>query len=186
MLPITVHATELFNEATEEFINIEETTLHLEHSLLSIAKWEAKYHKPFLNDSAKTPDEFIDYIRCMTLDKNINPDVYYGLSQRNLIEIREYMNDNHTATWFRDDEDEKVKANARKPRVVTAELIYCWMIELRMPVDIFQKWHVGRLIVLIRTCQEELKAAEGDPKKKLDMNKRRALMEKRRAKYKHH
>lgn len=186
MLTITVPKTELFNETTEEFINIEETTLHLEHSLLSIAKWEAIHHKPFLNDETKTSEEFLDYIRCMTLDKNIDPNVYFGLTRESIIQIKNYMDDDHTATWFREDEDEKRKAKATKPRTITAELIYCWMIELRMPVDIFQKWHVGRLIVLIRTCQEERKAAEGEPKKKLDMNKRRALMEKRRAKYKHH
>lgn len=181
MLPLTIEATELFNETTEEFINIPRTTIQLEHSLLSLAKWEGIYHKPFLSDEKMTPDEFLDYIRCMTLTKNVNPDIYYGLTAQNLAEIKAYMEDEHTATWFREEEDQKKKGP--KPRVVTAELIYCWMIELRMPIDIFQKWHLGRLIVLIRTCQEERKAAEGDPKKKLDMNKRRALMEKRRAKF---
>lgn len=184
ILQVTIPETELFNETTEEFVNIQETTITLVHSLLSIEKWEAKYHKPFLTQDEKTAEEFLDYIRFMTITKNVNPNVYYGLTPANLKQIKDYMEDDHTATWFREDEgDKKTK---QKPRTITAELIYCWMIELRMPIDIFQKWHIGRLIVLIRTCQEERKAAEGDPKKKLDMNKRRALMEKRRAKYRKH
>lgn len=179
MIPITVHAAELWNETTDEFINIPETTLNLEHSLLSIAKWEAKYHKPYLVQDNKTPEEFLDYIRMMTINKNVDPNVYYGLNEQNLIDIRNYMEDSHTATWFREEEDPKKKA--QKPRVITAELIYCWMIQLRMPVDIFQKWHVGRLITLIRVCQEENKPPK-EFDKKTDMSKRRALMEQRRAK----
>lgn len=182
---VTIPENTLFNETTEEFIDIPETTITIAHSLLSIEKWEAKYHKPFLTQEKKTAEEFLDYIRFMTITKNVNPNVYYGLTPDNLASIQSYMEDDHTATWFREDENDNKKGNQRS-RAVTAELIYCWMIELRMPIDIFQKWHVGRLIVLIRTCQEERKAAEGDPKKKLDMNKRRALMERRRAKYRKH
>lgn len=179
MIPITVHATELFNETTEEFLTIPETKLYLEHSLLSIAKWEGKYHKPYLVEEQKTPDEFLDYIRMMTVNKGVDPNVYYGLSEENLIDIRNYMEDSHTATWFREDEEPNKKG--KKSRVITAELIYCWMIQLRMPVDIFQKWHVGRLITLIRVCQEENKPPK-EFDKKTDMSKRRALMEQRRAK----
>lgn len=183
-LQVTIPKTSLFNEDTEEFIDIPETTITLAHSLLSIEKWEAKYHKPFLTQETKTVSEFMDYIRFMTITKNVDPNVYYGLTPDILDSIQKYMDDDHTATWFREDEDGK--KGDKRSRAVTAELIYCWMIELRMPIDIFQKWHIGRLIVLIRTCQEERKAAEGDPKKKMDMNKRRALMEKRRAKYRKH
>lgn len=178
-IPIAIKATELFNETTEEFIQIPATTLILEHSLLSVAKWEEKHHKPYLTDEEKTPEEFLDYIRCMIVNKNVSPDVVYGLTEQNLIDIKQYMEDSHTATWFREDEDPKKKGP--KPRIVTAELVYCWMIQLRMPVDIFQKWHIGRLITLIRVCQEENKPPK-DKNAKPDMNKRRALMEQRRAK----
>lgn len=180
MLPITVPEAELWNETTEEFVYIPETTLHLEHSLLSIAKWEEKYHKPYLVKENKTPDEFLDYIRMMTINKNINPNVYYGLTEDNLHEIQTYMEDSHTATWFREDEVDNKKG--QKPRIITAELVYCWMIQLNMPVDPFQKWHINRLITLIRTCQEEQKAQNPDGKNKIDMSRRRALMEQRRAK----
>lgn len=178
MLPITVHETELFNETTEEFVYIPETTLHLEHSLLSIAKWEEKYHKPYLVKDNKTADEFLDYIRMMTINKGIDPNVYYGLSEQNLEDIKNYMEDSHTATWFREDEPDKP---GPKPRTITAELVYCWMVQLRMPMEPFQKWHINRLITLIRVCQEESKAPKGFDKK-TDMSKRRALMEQRRAK----
>lgn len=182
--PLHIEATELFNETTEEFINIPETSLLLEHSLLSLKNWEGRHHKPFLSDTEKTPEEFIDYIRCMTLTKNVNPAVYYALSVDNIKAIKDYIEDDQTATWFREDEDNKKKPQSKKPqRPVTAELIYCWMIQLRMQVEVFQKWHLGRLIVLIRTCQEEQKAQNPDNNnKKIDMSKRRALMEQRRAK----
>lgn len=181
MLPITVHGTELWNETTEEFLVIPETTLHLEHSLLSISKWEEKYHKPYLVQDNKTPEEFLDYIRMMTINKNIDPNVYYGLSESNLEAIKDYMEDSHTATWFREDEDDKKKG--QKPRTITAELVYCWMVQLRMPMDPFQKWHINRLITLIRVCQEENKPPK-EFDKKTGMSKRRALMEQRRAKAK--
>lgn len=181
-LPLTIEATELFNETTEEFVTIPETTILLEHSLLSLKNWEGKHHKPFLSDAEKTPEEFMDYVKCMTLTKNVNPDIYYGLSVQNIRDIKAYIDDDQTATWFREDEEDKKKQSRRPQRPVTAELIYCWMIQLRMQVDIFQKWHLGRLIVLIRTCQEEQKAQNPDSNKKIDMSKRRALMEQRRAK----
>lgn len=183
MLPITIPYTELFNETTEEFITIQETDIQLEHSLLSVAKWEGKHKKPFLQSEDKTSEEFLDYIRCMTITRNVDPNVYYALTESNLKDIQEYINDDHTATWFREDEDNKTKKGP-KPRIVTAELVYCWMIDLRMPVDIFQKWHFGRLITLIRVCQEEHKSASTPKDGKVDMSKRRALMEQRRAKSK--
>ena len=116
----------------------------------------------------------------MTINKNVEPDVYYGLSESNLEAIKDYMEDSHTATWFREDEDEK---KGQKPRTITAELVYCWMVQLRMPMDPFQKWHINRLITLIRVCQEENKPPK-EFDKKTGMSKRRALMEQRRAKAK--
>ena len=105
MLTITIPATESeqWDEAKEEFVyqTVEkEQVLHLEHSLIALSKWESKWHKPFLTDKELTLDETIDYIKCMTLDKNIDSKVYDRLTQSNIVEIREYMNDSMTATTF--------------------------------------------------------------------------------------
>ena len=147
MLQITVPSKEVYNEATNEFINVKGTTLNLEHSLVSVSKWEAKWCKPFLDKNyRKTTEETIDYIRCMTLTQNVDPNIYYALSNDNIEKIREYIEAPMTATTF----GETKKSNSRE--VITSELIYYWMVSLNIPVDICQKWHLNRLLTLIRVC----------------------------------
>lgn len=180
MLTIDIKSKELFNEESEGFVHVKSQRIHLEHSLLSVAKWEALYHKPFLDTLSKkemTPEQFLDYIRCMTIEKDVERTQYFGLEQKDLDAINEYLNDSMTATWFAEEEDQK--KGGGKQRTVTAELIYCWMIKLQMDVTVFQKWHFNRLITLIRTCNEENKAEVND--KPMDVNKRNAIMQKRRA-----
>ncbi len=146
MLRIDVPARELYNEITEEFETVPATTLTLEHSLVSLSKWESKWCKPFLGKGEKTTEETLDYIRCMTLTQNVNPNVYRALSNSNIEKIRNYIDSPMTATTFRED------PNAPKSHeIITSELIYYWMIALNIPVE-FQKWHLNRLLTLIRVC----------------------------------
>ena len=126
MLEITVPASEGFNPATNEFIQYKEEKLTLEHSLLSISQWESKYHKPFLGGS-KTNAEIVDYIRCMTITKGVDPKVYHRLTEENIDRINDYIQDSMTATWFSEDATPEGKAT-KKNQVITAELIYYWMI----------------------------------------------------------
>lgn len=149
MLPITIPYCELWDEINETFIIIKEQTLQLEHSLVSISKWESKWRKPFLTNTEKTYEETIDYIRCMTITQNVDPHVYLALTQENFVQINNYIGSPMTATWFK--EDKKPKSNSK---VITNELIYYWMITLQIPLEC-QKWHLNRLLTLIRVCNEE-------------------------------
>ena len=146
MLQITVPANELFDEKTNEFILIEEQTLKLEHSLVSLSKWESKWCKPFLTKQEKTHEETIDYIKCMTLTKNVDPDVYKHLTRDNIKEVMDYISNPMTATTF--GKNDKGQNNRE---IITSELIYYWMIASNIPFEC-QKWHLNRLITLIRVC----------------------------------
>lgn len=50
MLLITIQGSEFWNEKTCEFEYSDSAILKLEHSLLSVSKWESKWKKPFLSD----------------------------------------------------------------------------------------------------------------------------------------
>jgi hypothetical protein len=154
MLKITIPAAELFDEETERIIKIKEQTLVLEHSLVSISKWESIHKVPFLSKETKTTEQTIDYIRCMTLTQNVDPKVYNFLTPKNVEDIGAYIQDPMTATTF---PHEKPKNGESVP---TSELIYCWMITLTIPVD-FDKWHINRLLTLINVVN-----IMNDPKKK--------------------
>lgn len=157
MLQIDVPAGEFWDEANNEFINTKNTTLTLEHSLVSLSKWESKWCKPFLTKETKTLEETLDYIRCMTLTQNVDPNIYRALSSENIEAIKKYIDDPHTATTIREN------SNAPKSReIVTSELIYYWMIALNIPIEVCQKWHLNRLLMLIRVCN-----AKNQPPKKM-------------------
>ena len=154
MLTIDIPETELFNSATNEFIQVEGKSLSFEHSLVSVSKWESKWHKPFFGNEKKTKEEVLDYIRCMTLTKNVDPSIYYGLTAENIKKIESYIDDPMTATTFSDDKKktDKPKAFAKNRKVITAEIIYYWMIEYGVPMEC-QKWHLNRLFTLIRVLE---------------------------------
>lgn len=173
MLTICI-GDELFDESKGEFLTKKEFTLQLEHSLISISKWEAKWHKPFLGDYDRTDEETLDYIKCMTLNQNVNPEIYNHLSKKDYQAIHDYIHDPMTATWFAED---KGKDNKKNKEVLTSELIYYSMIAHTIPMEC-QKWHLNRLIVLIRICNDKNKPTNKTPKKDLvskyaEMNKRR-------------
>lgn len=180
-MSLTIHipSREIYNEETNEFFNVVGTTLKLEHSLVSISKWEAKWKKPFINQENKTREETIDYIKCMTLTQNVDDMVYNFLTNENLKQINDYISDPMTATWF----SEETKRGIRgRNRIVTSELIYYWMIALQIPVE-FQKWHLNRLITLIQVCNEEQKQATNGKKipKREILSRNHAINEARKA-----
>lgn len=147
MLQITIPGAEYFDDAKQEFVYEKEQTLQLEHSLVSLSKWESKWKKAFLSGKDKSYEETLDYIKCMTITKNVNPSVYSRLTNENLEQINSYISDSMTATYFPKDETKK---NSRE--VVTSELIYYWMIAMNVPPE-YQKWHLNRLLSLIRVCE---------------------------------
>lgn len=154
MLTITIPKRKLWDSKNEVFIDIKEYTLALEHSLVSISKWESKWHIPFISDKEKTYEQTIDYIRCMTLTQNIDDAIYSALTKENLKEISEYINNKMTATWFNETNNPQTRG---KKEVITSELIYYWMIALEIPFEC-QKWHLNRLLTLIKVCNAKAKA----------------------------
>lgn len=147
MLKVRIPDQELFDEGTQTFIHIKATDLQLEHSLISLAKWESKWHTPFLGKEDKTEDQIIDYIRCMTLTQHVDQTVYQYLPASVLKEIFDYIDDPMTATWFNKEEEKKFGIG--KKEIITAEIVYYWMVTLGVPVQ-FEKWHLNRLLTLIR------------------------------------
>ncbi|MEY8515325.1 hypothetical protein AALC25_00085 [Lachnospiraceae bacterium 29-84] len=147
MLEITVPSVEnCWDESRQEFIHTKEQVLRLEHSLVSVSKWEAKWCKPFLSKDGKSAEEIMDYIRCMTLTQNVSPDVYRCLTDENFRAVNQYIDAPMTATWF------SGEASGRPGREqVTSELVYYWMIAFNIPFEC-QKWHLNRLLTLIRVC----------------------------------
>lgn len=173
MLSIVIPEQELWDEAKEEMIYTKRVVLKLEHSLISVSKWEAKWCVPFF-DSEKTTEQTLDYIRCMTLNPDVDPDVYNRLTQENVDAINKYIAAPMTATVINSNEKKK-----KSSEFITSELIYYWMIAYNVPVA-FEKWHLNRLIMLIRVCSEKNK-----PPKKMSgreiMSQNRALNAARRA-----
>lgn len=147
MLTIVILGTEMFDETTQEFVTEGDITLELEHSLVSLSKWESKYEKPFLGKDSKTTEEVLDYIKLMTLTPNIPPEVYLKLSEKNVIEINNYIEAKMSATWFHDTPG----GSSSSREVITSELVYYWMITFQIPFEC-QYWHLNRLFTLIRVC----------------------------------
>ena len=177
MLQITIPAIEMFDEQKQEFVSTKEQTLCLEHSLVSLSKWESKWHKPFLSKEPKTNEETLDYIKCMTITQNVDPNIYLCLTRENIEQVNQYIEDPMTATWF----SEESKRGASGREQTTSELIYYWMIALNIPFEC-QKWHLNRLLTLIRVCN-----IKNQPPKKMSrrdiMSRNSAINAARRKKY---
>lgn len=147
MLQITVPSSERWDEAKEEFVYTDGQTLQLEHSLVSLSKWESKWCKPFLSSKNLSDEEILDYIQCMTVTPNVQPEVYFGLTTENLSQVLQYINAPMTATTFREDNNGK-----RNREVITAEIIYYSMVAYGIPFEC-ETWHLNRLLTLIRVCK---------------------------------
>lgn len=159
MLEIVVPEAEYYNEATNEFVKTPKCVLSLEHSLVSISKWESIFCKPFLSKTDKTDFEIRSYIKCMTLNKGVDDKVYSSLSYENIKAIKEYINAPMTATTF-----SNVQNQAPSRQIITSEVIYWSMIENGIPFEC-QKWHINRLLTLIKVC-----IIKNTPAKKMSKN----------------
>lgn len=159
MLQITIPAREMWDERNNEFVYTNEQTLQLEHSLISLSKWESKWNKPFLSKESKTYEETLDYVKCMTLTQKVSPEVYANLTSENMQEIQNYIAAPMTATTF---SEEKGTRGGRE--IVTSELIYYWMIALGIPLEC-EKWHLNRLLTLVKVCN-----IKNAPPKKMGKN----------------
>ncbi|MEG1523833.1 MAG: hypothetical protein RR475_02275 [Clostridia bacterium] len=146
MLQLTIPDSELWDEGKQEFVNVKGCSIQLEHSLVSLSKWESEWNRAFLSKPERTEEEMLDYIKFMTITQNVDPETYKRLSNENIEAINQYIEAPMTATYFsKDDRGE------RSRELVTAEIIYYWMIDLHIPFEC-QKWHLNRLLTLIRVC----------------------------------
>lgn len=182
MLIITIPKSEGFNQQTNEFISTNEITISLEHSLVSIQKWESKWHKPFLSttDKDRTREETIDYIRCMTKTQNVPKEVYYFLTEENIKLIEQYISDPHTATTFHSNQLNKNPINSKK-EIITAEIIYYWMIQYNIPIC-FETRHLNNLITLIRVCNIKERSSSNKMSKRDTLMSNHMLNQARKAK----
>ena len=155
MLEITVPANEIYLPGENRFVAVPSCTLTLEHSLISIAKWESKWHIPYLNAKKRSRAQEFDYIRCMAVGPVKNEYVFLVLTPENIAQIRAYMEESMTATTF----SKGQRSISRE--VVTAETLYCRMFANNIPMEC-QKWHLNRLLTLIRVCD-----AKNGPKSKM-------------------
>lgn len=159
MLTITIPGDEFFDEEKQEFTYSPELVLSLEHSLVSLSKWESIWEKPFLGPGEKTTEEVLSYIENMILTPDIPPGIASKFPEEVIEEINNYINAKMTATWFRE------VPNAPKSReIITAELLYYWMITARIPLEC-QHWHLNRLLTLLRVFNEK-----NSPQKKVKMS----------------
>ena len=167
MLYITIAPKEGYDEASGSFVQTGGCTLCLEHSLVSISKWESIWHKPFLGDGKKTEEELRSYIKCMTITQNVKDEIYDSLSPSELTQINDYIGDSMTATTFTNRRPEG--ARPRRSEIITSELIYYWMCSYQIPFEC-QRWHLNRLLTLIKIC-----SIKNDTSKNKNMSKRAIL-----------
>lgn len=172
MLEITVPGIEFYDENANEFIYYSDEKIQMEHSLVSISKWEANWCKPFLNGQDKSTEEILDYIKCMTVTEGVEDELYSRLTQDNFSKINEYIGRPMTATTFSNE-------NGKPSReIITSEVIYYWMVSFNIPFEC-QYWHLNRLLTLIKVCN-----IKNNPPKKMSKNeilsRNKALNEARR------
>lgn len=155
MLTITISGEDLYDEAANKFITLDDVDIELEHSLVSLSKWESKYQRPFLALGEKTPEEIVWYIYFMVISPGGNFEILSRLSQANMTKINEYIQSKESATTFGTMPERKGRSEN-----ITAELVYYWMTAFNIPWEA-QYWHLNRLFALIRICNIK----QGKPKK---------------------
>ena len=156
MLTVQVVISEGFDSATQQFVASDSFDLRLEHSLVSLSKWESKFCQPFLDKKERSPEELLGYIEAMTLNENYPAGIFHTLSKENIEAINEYIGSKQTATWFNDQGPQK-----KSREIITSEIIYYWMFKFTIPIDC-ERWHLNRLLTLIRVVNEKEK-----PQKKM-------------------
>lgn len=146
MLRITLVGTEFFNEETETFETFDDTVLELEHSLLSLSKWESRFKKPFLSDAEKSKEEVLFYVECMVISSDFSPSMLSKFSSDDWNKINAYIESSESATTFG-----MMPETKGKGEVITSELIYYWMVAFQIPFET-ERWHLNRLFALVRIC----------------------------------
>lgn len=177
MLRITVPGGEFYNEDTNEFITVKPVELQMEHSLISVSKWEARWKKAYNTELEKTPEEILDYFRCMTINR-VNPEVYDRLSDQNIKDIFDYINDSMTAVYFNTFGQEGKK---RSGDTMTSEVIYYYMIALGIPFEC-EKWHLNKLMALLEVCSIKNRPAKSMSRSEIN-RRNQALNAARKRKY---
>ena len=177
MLQLTIAISpEMWDNDREVFIKPKTQIVELEHSLVSISKWESKWHKPFLTKQEKSSEETLDYLRCMTITPNVDPEIWSHITNDHVEQVHAYINDTMTATTVKD-----IPGSKKSNEIVTAELIYHWMISANVPLD-RETWHLNKLLTLIKVC-----AVKSQPPKKMSRKEQfaqqRAINAARRKKY---
>ena len=178
-IKIFVKETDLFDDANSRFIHIKPTVLNMEHSLIAISKWESRYHLPFLIEEEKTAEQLEYYFECMTINQNVDPNVYKAISYEDQERILRYIKDPMTATTISDGDNLR-KGIGPRGEIITSELIYCWMVLAQVPSE-YETWHLNRLLTLIQVIN-----VYNQPPKKVSLSdvirNNDALNAKRRAK----
>lgn len=172
MFQLVIPPHEFFDEGKSEFLTTKGMVIQVEHSLVSISKWELKWNKPFLSKEPKTIEETIDYIRCMSITQNVKLEVYNNITNENIEEVSKYIAMPMTATWFYDENKTTSK------EIITSEIIYYWMITYNIPFEC-QKWHLNRLLTLIRVCSKKNEKPKKMSRSEI-INRNRELNNKRR------
>jgi hypothetical protein len=179
MLTLIIPGEEYFNEETQEFWAGEETVLTLEHSLISLSKWEARFEKPFLGPQEKSSEELLGYIEAMILDENYDKDCLFRLSQENLEAVNTYINAAQTGTTFPKEREQR--GRPRQQEIISSELIYYWMVALNIPFEA-ERWHLNRLFTLIKVCNVKSQKPKKMSQREL-AEQRARLNEERRAQF---
>lgn len=149
MLIVNIPGQELWDENNQRFIKVDDTTLEMENSLYAIANWESKWGKSFFQNDEKTEAETIDYIKQMTINK-VDDMVYKCIDRQTFCKIKDYINLPMTATKINSKRNQN--GNVQSSSYITAEIIYYMMLTLGIPPE-YDRWHINRLITLIRVCQ---------------------------------
>ncbi len=169
MLELIIPESDFYNDAENEFVTLKGAVLQLEHSLVSLSKWESIYHKAFLGKDNKTHKETIDYIKCMTMNRNVDPLIYSLVTNEHIGLVSAYIQNPMTATTFSSLQDKRFSRE-----IITAEIIYYWMITLNIPFEC-QKWHLNRLLALVKVCNIK-NAPKGRPMSKKALNSRNSAL----------
>lgn len=175
MLSLLIKGGELYDESKNEFVVSKDQTIVLEHSLVSISKWESRWKRPFFSKDRKSIEESRDYIKCMTITQNVQDDVYIRMSDSDMQKVNDYIDDSMTATTFA-----KSDSDSKSIEIITSEIIYYWMVTLDIPMEC-QKWHINRLLTLIQVCNVKNQKPKKMSRRDLASRNKRLNEERRKA-----